>query len=286
MSPKVILSADSSCDLSPALIQQFDVHIVPFSVELDGKNYLDGVDIDPDEIYRVWQEKKELPTTAAVNIDQYLKHFKPFVDQGYEVVHFSLGSSLSSSHQNATVAAQQLGHIYTIDSANLSTGTGLLVLEAADRIAQQKQAAQIQREVQALVPRVRTSFLLDTLEFLYAGGRCSALARLGANALHIKPCIQVQPDQNGAMGIGKLYRGKWEQCLLKYVQDKLSKNDTVLPHRLFITHSGVDQAVLEKVQEQVAQCMAFEHVYVTRAGCTVSSHCGPNTLGVLFLVNE
>ncbi len=283
MQRKVILSADSSCDLGPELIEKYQVNLFPFTVLLDGKAYTDGKDITPDDLYRAWWDKKILPKTAAINVSQYDEHFKQWTEQGYDVIHISLGSSLSSAHQNAVLAAKQLGHVYVIDSCSLSTGSGLLVLQVADRIAQGMSAEQIYQEVTALVPQVQASFLLDTLEFIHAGGRCSSVARLGANMLHIKPCIQVHADDHGSMGVGKMYRGKLMRCLKHYVQDILAEPNNIDLSRVFITHSGIDTAILDLVHQTVRSLVSFKETFITRAGCTISAHCGPNTLGVLFL---
>lgn len=283
MQRKVILSADSSCDLGLQLIQQYHVHLFPFTILLDGQAYTDGEGITPDDLYRAWWEKKLLPKTAAINVAQYDEHFRQWTEQGYDVIHISLGSALSSAHQNALLSARQLGHVYVIDSCSLSTGSGLIALQVADRIQQGMPAERIYQEVMQLVPKVQASFLLDTLEFMHAGGRCSSITRLGANVLHIKPCIQVHTDDHGSMGVGKMYRGKLIRCLKRYVQDVLAKPEGIDTSRVFITHSGIDQAIIDLVRQTIEQLVNFKETYITRAGCTISSHCGPNTLGVLFL---
>ena len=183
MEHKIILSADSTCDLGDELRQRYHVQYYPFHVILDGKAYSDGVDLVPDQIYQVYEEKHILPKTAAINAAEYVEYFKKWTDQGYEVIHVTLGSGLSATYQNCCLAAKELPGVYPIDSRNLSTGSGLVVLEAADRIAKGMPAAQIAKEVQELTSRCHASFVIDTLEFLYKGGRCSALAMLGANML-------------------------------------------------------------------------------------------------------
>ncbi len=254
------------------------------SILLDGQAYTDGEGITPDDLYRAWWEKKLLPKTAAINVAQYDEHFRQWTEQGYDVIHISLGSALSSAHQNALLSARQLGHVYVIDSCSLSTGSGLIALQVADRIHEQGMPAErISQEVMQLVPKVQASFLLDTLEFMHAGGRCSSITRLGANVLHIKPCIQVHTDDHGSMGVGKMYRGKLIRCLKRYVQDVLAKPEGIDTSRVFITHSGIDQAIIDMVRQTIEQLVNFKETYITRAGCTISSHCGPNTLGVLFL---
>lgn len=282
LSKKVILCADSTCDLSAELKERFNVHTYPFHVTLGEDTFSDGVDIVPDDIYRVYEEKHILPKTAAINAAEYTDFFKPFLDEGYEVVHLNLGSGLSVSHTNAVLAAEDLEGVYVVNSCNLSTGMGLLVLEAADRIAQGMPAKQVAEEVQALAEKVQASFVLDTLEFLHKGGRCSALAMMGANLLQLKPCIEVD-NTSGKMGVGKKYRGSLDKSLVQYVHDQLEGRDDVRTDRVFITHSGISEERIAMVKAEVEKCMKFDEIFITRAGCTVSSHCGPNTLGVLFM---
>ena len=278
----VILSADSTCDLGKELTEKYQVQLCPYHVELDGKSYRDGVDLEPDFIYQVYREKKILPKTSAINISEYEEHFKRWTDQGCEVVHITLGHGLSSSYQNCCMAAADLPGVYVIDSCNLSTGTGLLVLEAASRIAQGMEAKQVAEQVEALVKKVSASFVIDTLEFLYKGGRCSALQMLGANLLSLKPSIVVNTE-DGSMSIGKKYRGTLDKALLHYVSDQLKGRTDLNEERVFITHSGISEERLDSVKKAVEELGAFKEILVTRAGCTISSHCGPNTLGVLFL---
>ncbi len=282
MSKKVILCADSTCDLSPELIEKYDVHIYPLHVLLGEQNYSDGVDITPDDIYATYHEKGILPKTAAVNTSEYIDFCKPFIDAGNEVIYISLGSALSSSHNNCRIASTELPGLYAIDSRNLSTGSGLLVLEAGDRIAKGMSAADIAEELNELAGRVSASFVLDTLEFLHKGGRCSALAMMGANMLRLKPSIKVN-NADGSMGVDKKYRGSLEKALEQYVADQLKDRTDIDTHRIFITHSGMSEERIAMVRSLVEEYGNFDEILVTRAGCTISSHCGPNTLGVLFI---
>jgi len=217
---KVILSADSTCDLSDDLIQKYDVKIQPLHINLDEVDYRDGIDITPDDIYAIYQEKGMLPKTSAPNPIEYIEHFKKWTDQGYAVIHISLGSGISSSHQNSLIAASDLPDVYSIDSGNLSTGMGLLVIEAAERIEQGMDAAQIYQELNELKHRVHASFVIDKLTYLYEGGRCSALANISANLLNIKPSIQVD-NTTGKMAVGKKYRGSLLRVLKHYTEDQL-----------------------------------------------------------------
>ncbi len=282
MSSKIVLSADSTCDLGDELRQRYEVNYYPFHVILDGNTYGDGVDLVPDQIYEVYRTRKVLPKTAAINTAEYMEYFRQWTDQGYEVIHITLGHGLSATYNNCRLAAEEMPGVHVIDSCSLSTGSGLLVIEAAERIAAGMPAAQIAREVQDLASHVNASFVIDTLEFLYKGGRCSALQMLGANLLQLKPCIEVN-NADGTMDVGKKYRGSLDKALAQYVGDRLTGRDDLRDERVFITHSGISQERIDLVKREVEKLHSFREVFVTRAGCTISSHCGPNTLGVLFM---
>lgn len=283
MERKILLSADTPCDIGDELKERYQVSLYPLHIILEGKQYTDGLDISPDMLYEAWYERKELPKTAAINPGEYADYFRSLVEQGYDVLHISLGSGLSSSCQNAKLAAEAFEGVRVIDSRNLSTGFGHLVCEAGERIRAGMPIEQIVQEVEALVPGVSASFVLDTLEFLHAGGRCSSLAHLSANLLNLKPCIAVQVSEGGGMTVGKKYVGKLPRVLKKYVQDQLEGRTDLLLDRVFITHSGIDAAILEDIRTQVLALQPFREVCITRASCTISAHCGPNTLGVLFI---
>lgn len=284
MDNKVLLFADSSVDLTKELCERYSVHTVPIHVILNDKTYEDGVEITTEEIFDNYYKTKQLPKTAAINIDDIVTALKPYVDDGYEIVYVSLGSGLSSSYRNSCLAAEELdGKVYPIDSCSLSTGAGLLVIEAAERIAKGMSAKQVAEEVQALSQKTQASFVIDTLEFLKAGGRCSALAAFGANLLGLKPCIKVNNAENGAMGVGKKYRGKYEKVLLDYVDDTLNAYDNIKKDRVFITYSSIDKELEKMVYEHIKAKGIFKEIFITHASGTISSHCGPNTLGVLFM---
>lgn len=200
------------------------------------------------------------------------------------MIHLCLGSGLSSSYQNCCIAAQELSNVYPIDSCNLSTGIRLLVIEAAERIAKGMGAAQIYQEVNELRSKVHASFVIDNLTYLYESGRCSGLAALGANLLNIKPCIEVD-NSSGRMNVEKKYRGTLPRVLKHYTMDKLNNKTDLKPDRIFITHSGTSPENIDLVKRTVEQMYNFKEILVTRVGCTISSHCGPNTLGVLFMSN-
>jgi DegV family protein with EDD domain len=283
MGKRIILSADSACDIGEELKKRYDVTFYPYHIILDDKEYSDGIDIHPDDIYEAFRQKGILPRTAAINVSEYYDYFRQWTDEGYEVIHVSLGSALSASFQYCRAAASELEGVYPIDSCSLSSGIGHLVIEAGERIARGMSAADITAEVTALVPKVHASFILDTLEFMRAGGRCSAVAALGANLLKLKPCIEVD-NSSGAMGVGKIYRGSLDKVLVQYVEEKLAKyGDSIKKDRAFITHSGISEERIRLVRDVVESHDIFGEIHVTRASCTISSHCGPNTLGVLFM---
>ena len=280
MSKKVIIASDSTCDLSPELIEHYGVKILPLGVTLGENNYTDGVDVNPDMIYAHYEKTGELPKTAAVNIADFEHFFEKCVKEGYSVVTFTIGSTMSSTYNNARLAAEDFEDVYVVDTKNLSTGGGLLVLAACDMAAEGKTAKEIAEECEALTDKVDASFVIDNLEFLHKGGRCSALAVLGANVLQLKPCITVR---DGKMGVGKKYRGRFDVVLKSYIKDMVGDASDIRNDRIFVTHAGCDEAIIRACVDQVSELGVFEEVLITRAGCTVSAHCGRNTLGVLFI---
>ena len=282
---KIILSADSTCDLGEELKEKYQVQYYPFHIILEGKDYRDNVDITPEEIFQRYYEKKVLPKTAAINVEEYIAYFRPFVEQGYEVVHLNLGSALSSAHQNCMLAARELEGVYPVDSGNLSTGIGHLVLDAGEMIKAGLGAEEIAEELKKRKSRVHSSFVLDTLKFMSAGGRCSSVVALGANLLNIKPCIEVN-NQDGSMDVGKKYRGSLKKVLPLYVREKLREYGEIRLDKIFITHSGIDREYIELVRKTIQEELEFQNIYVTQASCTISCHCGPNTLGILFETKE
>lgn len=279
MSKKVIIASDSTCDLSPELIEKYGIKILPLSVRLGENDYKDGVDVTPDDIYEHYRKTGELPKTAAVNVSDFADFFESATEAGSEVVVFTISALMSSTYNNARLASEDFNGVYAVDTKNLSTGGGLLVLRAADMAAEGYTAEDIAKACEALTDKVDASFVIDDLEFLYKGGRCSALERFGANLLKLKPCITVK---DAKMGVGKKYRGNFADVLPKYVEDRIGDGSEIEKGRVFVTHAGCDMNVVNGCVEQV-KAVGFEEVLITRAGCTISSHCGQNTLGVLFL---
>ncbi len=280
MSKKVIICSDSTSDLNAELIEKYDIKTLRLAVNLGGKAYIDGVDIDPDMIYRHYEEHGELPKTAAPNIAAFCDFFEEHTKNGCAVVFFTISAEMSSTHNNARLAAANYPDVYVVDTRNLSTGGGLLVVAAAEMAKAGMAAADIARESAALVDAVDASFVIDNLEFLHKGGRCSAIAALGANLLQLKPCITVK---GGKMGVAKKYRGKFSRVLQQYIADRIGDGTDVDLSRVFVTHAGCDEDIVNQCLKQVENAAPWGEVHLTRAGCTVSSHCGRNTLGVLFM---
>lgn len=280
MSEKIVIASDSTCDLSPELIAQYGVQIIPLGVALGERQYTDGVDIDPDFIYAHYEKTGELPKTSAINIAECEEFYKKLTADGSTLIFFTISSEMSSTHNNARLAAEACERVHVIDGRNLSTGGGLLVIKACEMAAEGKSAEEIVETCNKLAPCVDASFIIDSLEFLYKGGRCSALAAFGANMLSLKPCIVVK---DGKMGVGKKYRGKFSAVLPKYVADRLGDASDIIHDHIFVTHAGCEQSVIDACVTEVRAVAPDAAIHVTRAGCTISSHCGRNTLGVLFI---
>jgi DegV family protein with EDD domain len=280
MSEKIIIASDSTSDLSPELIEQYGVQILPLGVALGEVQYTDGVDIHPDDIYAHYEKTGQLPKTSAINLADFEDFFQKLTADGASVVFFTISSDMSSTNNNARLAAEACERAYVVDTRNLSTGGGLLVIKACEMAAEGKSAEEIVETCNRLAPCVDASFIIDSLEFLYKGGRCSALAAFGANMLSLKPCIVVK---GGKMGVGKKYRGKFGAVLPKYIADRLGDASDVIRDHIFVTHAGCDQAIIDACVTEVRAIAPEAAIHVTRAGCTISSHCGRNTLGVLFI---
>jgi len=286
---KIILSADSACDIPPELLERFNVHLFYFHIQLGGHSYIDTLEITPPEIYAAWREKGLLPQTAAISPGDYLEFFAEWVAAGYDVVHVNIGSTLSCSYQNCCLAASELGHIYPVDSANLSTGISHLVLKAGEMIEAGLEAGEIQERLHEMRPQVQASFLLDTLEFMAAGGRCSTLLAGAAALLKIKPCIEVKNQEGGRLVQSKKYRGSMDKALKTYVQDQLEVRDDLDLTTMFIAYSGgspESESDVAMVKEEIAKYAAFKNVYAALAGCTISCHCGPRTLGLIYMTKQ
>lgn len=277
----VKIASYSTCDLSPELLRQYDISITPLSVCCGERIGADGTEITPDDIYEYVRSEGKLPQTSAVNVADYTAEFQRWTKQDCCVVHFCISSDFSSTYQNACLAAKEVGNVFVVDSRNLSTGQGLLVLHGAEMAANGYYAQEIWETCSAMAKRVEASFVIDSLDYLYKGGRCSALGAFGGNLLRLKPCIEVR---NGKMTPGKKYRGKIEKVMLQYVEDRLRNRTDIDKHRIFITHTKCSPIAVQAVRDKIQEIMPdFEEILETTAGATITSHCGPNTLGILFV---
>jgi DegV family protein with EDD domain len=277
----VRILSDSTCDLSPELIRQYNIGIIPLYVHLGDKEYRDGVDIRPEEIFRWSDENRQTPRTAAPDIEEISTYLDK--DGKDEYVIFTISSSMSSSFNNCRLTAIELGmedRVFVIDSGNLSTGIGLLAIRAALMAREGMSGSQIASEIEKIKDKVRASFVVDTLSYLHRGGRCSGLSAFFGSALQIHPRIVVE---GGSMHPEKKYRGKISRCIMNYVKDMEEDLKKACPDRVFITHSGCDRETVEAVRTYLEGLGRFDEILETRAGAVISSHCGPGTLGVLFI---
>lgn len=277
----VKIFSDSTCDLSKELLDRYEIGIIPLFVRLGDVEFLDGVNITPEALYKWSDEHNDTPKTAAPSIEDVAKIFNP--DSTDEYIVFTISSSMSACFNNVRLAAESLeieDRVHIIDSANLSTGIGLLVIRAAELAKEGKTASEIADEIESLKDKVRASFVIDTLVYLHRGGRCSGLAALFGTALKLHPRIAVS---GGAMHPEKKYRGNSHKYVMDYVKDMESDLKNARKDRVFITHSGCDKEIVEQVREYLLSLNHFDEILETRAGSVVSSHCGPGTLGVLFI---
>ena len=277
---KIKISSDSTCDLTKEYIAEHNIGIMPLVVVKDGESFRDGVDITPDVIFAHVNAGGALCSTSAANVNDYMDLFAEYKKEYDAVIHINIGSGFSSSFQNACLAAEEFENVYVVDSMNLSTGHGLVVVEAVKMAEAGEAPEKIYETLKALTPRIEASFVLDRLDYMVKGGRCSAVTALGASLLQLKPCIEVT---DGKMHVGKKYRGSYEKALSNYVKDRLMDREDIETERIFITHTETPKEVVDKVDSIVKEYQKSDVVEETIAGCTISCHCGPNTLGVLFI---
>lgn len=272
--------SDSTCDLPQEVLEKYNITMIPLSVIKDGKQFTDGVDITPADIFNHVASGGDLCSTAALNIGEYTDVFAKYAKEYDGVIHVNISAEFSSCYQNACLAAEEFDNVRVIDSRNLSTGQGLVVLKACELAKEYEDLDALADALRAFTDKVEASFLLDRLEYMVKGGRCSATAALGANLLNLKPCIEVK---NGKMSVVKKYRGNYAKCLATYVKDRLANRGDVDKGTLFVTRTPVTDECFNAVKEAVDAYNDFETTYWNEAGCTVSCHCGPGTLGVLFV---
>lgn len=278
---KVRIVADSTCDLTKELIEKYQISVIPLCIVMDDKSYYDGEEITPDEIYAWADANKTTPKTAAVSFEKAEEVLKPFMDAGEDIIFFGISSGMSTTNNVIRLFGEEAEYdrLFVVDSQNLSTGIGLQVIKAAEMARAGKTAEEIISQVEAARGRVRASFVVDTLTYLARGGRCSAATALLGNALKLHPEIVVK---DGAMGVSKKYRGQIDSSFMKYAKDLKETLLNAEPERVFITHSGCTEETLSKLRAYLEELNYFEEILITRAGGVISSHCGPQTLGILF----
>ena len=276
----VYISSDSTCDLSRELIEKYNIGITPLYIVMGENSLKDGLECTPADIFAAVERTGQLCSTAAVSMADYMDFFGEKLREYDELVHFTISSDMSACYQNACLAAEEFsGRVFVVDSRSLSTGIGHLVLNAAELAAEGKGGADIKAAIDEKKEKLNVSFVLETLNYIHKGGRCSAVAALGAHLLGLKPCIEVR---DGKMGVGKKYRGSLKKSLAAYVRDRLEAPDSIDMKRIFVTHSAADDAVAQEVAALVKELAPFEEVIITTAGSTISNHCGPNCLGILY----
>ena len=271
--------ADTCSDLSRDLLDQYKIELIPLNVFINNKSYLDGIEISRDQLFEYVNQTGQLPKTSAPIVEIMTK----FLDRDGDVIFISIGSALSATYQTAVLAKNSLPDrkIQIVDSNNLSTGIGHLVIRAAELRDQGASADQIVSEIIYMIPRIRTSFVIDTLDYLYMGGRCSAMQHIFGSLLKIRPIIEVRPD--GSLGVREKIGGSRKKALFALVEDFQRNADQINPHRVFITHTGCDSDA-DYLQAEIARILPIENLNITYAGSTISSHCGPDTIGILYVL--
>lgn len=280
---KVSIMTDSTSDLSKELLEKYDITVFPLHIHLGEKEYADGIDITQEEIYRWSEETKETPKTSALSLYDAKEYVKKAMEKGEEVICFCISEAMSSCYSVIHMAVAELeaeDKVFVVDSRNLSTGIGLQILEAVKLTKEGLRAEEIVKKIKEIQPQVRASFVVDSLTFLHRGGRCSSAAALAGNTLKLHPCISVI---DGKMQAGKKYRGKMDKVILNYVEDLKLELSKAQKEHIFITHSGCDVSLIESIKKELEDLNYFENIHVTQAGGVIASHCGPGTLGVLYL---
>lgn len=277
---RIKVISDSTCDLSPELIREYDIDIIPLIVMKEGEEFIDGVTITPKDIFEHVANGGNLCSTAARSVVVFQEAFAKYASDYDGVIHINIGAEFSSSYQNACIAAEDFDNVLVIDSRNLATGQGHIVMKAVELGRTENSLAEIKTKLEEYASRVESSFILDRLDYMVKGGRCSSAAALGANLLNLKPCIEVK---NGKMTVVKKYRGNMEKVIANYIKDRLAGRTDIDEERIFLSHSTVSAECISVMEEAIAQYGNFNHVYDTTVGCTISCHCGPGTAGILFV---
>ena len=279
---RIKVTADSTCDLNSQILAEHDITLTPLIVIKNNEEFYDGETITPDDIFAHVDNGGSLCSTAARSVGYYQEVFEKYASEYDGVIHISIGSGFSSSYQNASLAAEEFDNVRVVDSQNLTTGQGFVVLEAVKLAKTVQSMDELHQKLVDFSSRVEVSFVLDRLDYMVKGGRCSAAAALGANLLNLKPCIEVK---DGKLGVVKKYRGNYSKCLTTYIKDRLEGRDNLDGRLVFVTSTPVAPEAYTAAMQTISQYGNFETILETQAGCTVSCHCGPGTLGIIFVRN-
>lgn len=278
---------DSTCDLSKELIEKYNIRVIPLHVSFPGDDteYLDGVNINSEQLYDLAKKLNVLPKTGAVNVVEFIKVFGEELAKGNEIFYVGIGSGLSSSYNNACIAREQFpdSKIVVLDGQNLSTGTGLIVIKAARLAKEGKSLEEIKEICEKAVPLVSAKFCIDRLDYLYKGGRCSGMAMIAAHALKIHPVAKVI---NNKLVVYKKPRGKYENAVEVQIDEFMHDLDNIDKSCVFITHSGRMDGIEKQIYDKISPYLDKENLFITEAGCTISSHCGPKTIGILYILKK
>ena len=281
MDRKVKIVADSTCDLNPELLERYRIEVIPLNVNLGDKSCLDGVDVHTPDLFEYYKKTGKLPTTSAPTPSYYEDFYQKWTQEGWEVVHFSISSELTVTPNIAKMAAEKFDNIFPIDSRNVSNGMGILAIKAAELRDEGLSGKEIEQQILGMTGKVRTAFIISTLLYMYKGGRCTGVQALGANLLNLKPCIEVT---DGKMGVTKKYRGNLENVLCKMAEDQLKGVQNLDLSRLMIIHYDAGDQAVAAITAKIKEYQSFQEIHINRCGCSVSVHCGPGTLGIIYMV--
>ena len=277
---RVKITADSTCDLPPDIVEKYNIGITPLYIIMDEKPYKDRLEISVNDIFEYVDSGKGITRSNAINISEYQEYFAEWLKECDAIVHISISSEISACNQSAKIAAEDFDNVYVVDSRNLSTGSGHIVLDAAIMAKKDMVPEEIVKELEKLIPKVNASFVIGTLKYLHLGGRCSSLQALGANLLKLNPCIEVT---DGKMDVGKKYRGAFNKIILQYVEDRLAGRDDIDTKRIFITYPPTTSAdLVAEIKDKVKSIKEFDEIITCEAGCVISNHCGPVCVGILY----
>ncbi len=281
MSKPVKIVADSTCDLNEGLLERFGIETIALPVNLGDRACLDGIDVHTPDLFEYYRQSGKLPTTSAPTPAYYEDFYRKWTDEGYEVVHLSISGEMTVTPNIAKMAAENFPNVYPVDSRNVSSGMGMLAVYACELRDEGLSAAEIAGRIREQSKKVRTAFVISTLLYMYKGGRCTGVQMLGANLLNLKPCIEVT---DGKMGVTKKYRGKLETVVCQMIEDKLTNGEEIDPKRIMIAHYDAGDKVVEAAKKKIRELVPFESIEVNGTGCSVSVHCGPGTLGMIYMV--